>query len=50
MGLFGILITARERGRIPALAPVLDVLQHHARVWFSPSLRTAVLQHVNELT
>ena len=49
MGLLGILIAARERGLIPPLAPLLDVLQHHARFWFSLSLRTAVLHRVGEL-
>jgi len=28
MGLLGILIAARQRGLIPPLAPLLDVLQH----------------------
>lgn len=49
VGLLGILIAARERGLIPALEPLLDILQHDARFWFSPSLRTAVLQRVGEL-
>lgn len=49
MGLLGILIAARERGLTPPLAPLLDVLQHQARFWFSLSLRTSILQRVGEL-
>lgn len=48
MGLLGILIDARQRSLIPAVAPLLDRLQAEARFWISPSLRKAVLLAAGE--
>jgi predicted nucleic acid-binding protein len=48
MGLLGILIQARSRSLIPALAPLLDRLQSEARFWIAPALRQAILGAANE--
>ncbi len=48
MGLLGILIEARKRSLIPALASQLDRLQAEARFWIAPSLRKSVLLAVGE--
>lgn len=48
MGLLGILIDARQRCLIPAVAPLLDRLQTEARFWIAPALRQAILQAANE--
>jgi len=48
MGLLGILLLARQRALIPAVAPLLDRLQHGARFWMAPSLRSAVLRAAGE--
>lgn len=48
MGLLGILIDARQRSLIPALAPLLDWLQLEARFWIAPSLRETALLAVGE--
>ena len=48
MGLLGILINARQRSLIPALAPLLDRLQTEARFWIAPSLRRAALVAAGE--
>ncbi len=48
MGLLGILIDARQRSLIPALAPLLDRLQSEARFWIAPSLRKTALLAVGE--
>ncbi len=48
MGLLGILIDARQRSLIPALAPLLDRLQLEARFWIAPSLREKALLAVGE--
>jgi predicted nucleic acid-binding protein len=48
MGLLGILLLARQRALIPAVAPLLDRLQHEARFWMSPSLRSSVLRAAGE--
>lgn len=48
MGLLGILIQARSRSLIPALAPLLDRLQTEARFWIAPSLRRSVLLSAGE--
>ena len=50
IGLLGILLQARERSLIPALAPLLDRLQAGARFWIAPSLRTSVLRAAGEAT
>ena len=48
LGVLGILIQARQRSLIPALAPLLDRLQLEARFWIAPSLRQSVLLTVGE--
>ncbi len=50
MGLLGILIEARQRSLITAVAPLLDRLNHEARFWVSPSLREAVLRAAGEIS
>ena len=50
MGLLGILIEARKRSLLPAIAPLLDRLHHEARFWVSPSLRDAVLRAAGEIS
>lgn len=49
MGLLGILIEARKRSLVPAIAPLLDRLHLEARFWVSPSLRAAVLRAAGEM-
>jgi hypothetical protein len=49
MGLLGILLLARRREVIPAVAPLLDRLQQEARFWMSASLRSSVLQAAGEV-
>ncbi|WP_395745653.1 DUF3368 domain-containing protein [Prosthecobacter sp.] len=48
MGLPGILLQARQRGLIIAVAPLLERLQQEARFWIAPSLREAVLRAAGE--
>lgn len=48
MGVLGILLRARQRDLIPAVTPLLDRLQHQARFWIAPSLRTAILSAAGE--
>lgn len=48
VGLLGILIDARQRSLIPAVAPLLDRLQTEARFWITPALRQAILQAASE--
>jgi uncharacterized protein len=49
MGLLGILLQAKQRTLIPAIAPFLERLQQEARFWIAPSLREAVLRAVGEM-
>jgi predicted nucleic acid-binding protein len=48
MGLLGILLQARQRSLIPAVAPLLDRLDREARFWMAPSLRAAILRAAGE--
>ncbi len=48
MGLLGILIQARQRELIPAVAPLLERLRKEARFWIAPPLREAVLRAAGE--
>lgn len=48
MGLLGILVQARRRSLIPAVAPLLDRLDQEARFWMAPSLRAAILRAAGE--
>ena len=49
MGLLGILVQARQRSFIPAVAPFLDRLQLQARFWIAPALRAFILRSVGEI-
>ena len=49
MGTIGCLRLAKDRGLIPAIAPLLDQLQTNARFWISSSLRTRVLRDAGEI-
>lgn len=49
MGLLGILVQARQRSLISAVAPFLDRLQFHARFWIAPALRECILRSVGEM-
>ena len=48
MGLLGILLQARQKAMMPAVAPLLDRLHAEARFWIAPTLRQAILQAANE--
>lgn len=48
IGTIGCLRLAKNRGLIPAIAPVLDQLQANARFWISASLRSRVLRDAGE--
>ena len=48
VGLLGILIRARQRDLVPAIAPLLDRLHNEARFWISSSLRDAMLRAAGE--
>jgi predicted nucleic acid-binding protein len=48
-GLLGILRDAKERGLIPAVAPLLDRLEKEAEFWISGALRNLILKSVGEL-
>jgi hypothetical protein len=48
-GLLGILHDAKERGLIPAVAPLLDRLEKEAEFWISGALRNLILKSVGEL-
>jgi uncharacterized protein len=48
VGLLGILLEAKQRSLIPALAPLLDRLENEAQFWISPTLRAAVLSDAGE--
>ncbi|HVR34638.1 MAG TPA: DUF3368 domain-containing protein [Methylomirabilota bacterium] len=43
-------LEAKERILIPALAPLLDHLEHAADFWISASLRASVLREAGETT
>jgi uncharacterized protein len=48
VGLLGVLLEARQRSLIPALAPLLDRLESEAQFWVSPTLRAAILSDAGE--
>ena len=48
VGLLGILLDAKERRLIPALAPLLDRLENEAQFWISATLRDSVLSDAGE--
>lgn len=50
VGLLGILLEAKDSAMIPALAPLLDRLEHVADFWIGASLRASVLRDAGETT
>jgi uncharacterized protein len=48
VGLLGILMEARHKDLLPALAPIVDRLQEEAGFWISPTLRLTILRAVGE--
>ena len=48
VGLLGILLDAKKRNLVPAVAPLLDKLEAEAEFWISASLRVAVLKDAGE--
>lgn len=48
-GTLGILAAARARGKIEALAPVLQALKNQARFWISPQLERLLLEEAGEV-
>jgi len=47
-GLLGVLLAAKRRRLIPALAPLIDQLQGRARFWIDPALRAQLLANAGE--
>lgn len=47
-GLLGVLLAAKRRRLIPALAPLIDQLQSRARFWIDPALRAQLLANAGE--
>jgi predicted nucleic acid-binding protein len=47
-GLIGVLIEGKATGHLPAVAPLLDRLEHEARFWLSPGIRAKALQAAGE--
>ena len=47
-GVMGILVRAKETGRIPRIEPLLDELEHGLRFFVSRSLRENVLKRAGE--
>lgn len=50
VGLLGILLDAKQRRLIPAMAPLLDRLENEAQFWISATLRASVLSDAGEVT
>ena len=48
VGLLGLLLEAKQRSLIPALAPLLDRLEKEAQFWISAPLRASVLTDAGE--
>jgi len=47
-GTLGVLLRAKAEGRLPALRPVLELLQQRTTFWLSAAVRQAVLQQAGE--
>ena len=47
-GTLGLLIRAKQTGKLPALKPELDALRHHGHFWIKRSLYTDALRAVGE--
>ena len=47
-GTLGLLVLAREKEQLPALAPVLRALRERARFWISPHLERSLLREAGE--
>jgi predicted nucleic acid-binding protein len=50
IGVIGILLEAKSRGLLTAVAPVLDSLQRDAGFWISDSLRQRILRIAGEIS
>jgi uncharacterized protein len=48
VGLLGMLLDAKQRRLIPAMAPLLERLENEAQFWISPTLRASVLNDAGE--
>ena len=48
LGVLGVLLVAKERGLVPAVAPLLDRLQREAGFWVGAPLRARILQPAGE--
>ena len=48
IGLLGLLVRARQRGLIPAVAPLLDALERDAGFWMTADLKRRVLEQAGE--
>ena len=48
LGLLGILKRAKQRGLVPAIAPILDTLEQQAGFWVGTALRERVLREAGE--
>lgn len=49
-GLLGVLVEAKRRRLLPAIAPLLDQLRREAGFWVGAELRASVLRSVGEAT
>ena len=48
LGVLGVLLVAKERGLVPAVAPLLDRLQREAGFWIGAPLRARILRTAGE--
>lgn len=48
IGLLGLLLRAKDRGMIPAVAPLLHTLEREAGFWMTADLKRRVLEHAGE--
>ena len=48
IGLLGLLLRAKDRGMIPAIAPLLDTLEREAGFWMTADLKRRVLDQAGE--
>jgi predicted nucleic acid-binding protein len=48
MGIGGVLLTAKSRGLIPLVRPILDLLREKSRFWLSDSVYLKLLQLAGE--
>ena len=48
-GTLGVLLRAKAEKQIPALRPVLELLEKRTTFWLSPDVRNAALKHAGEI-